>query len=103
MREHDAAVALHEAMPRPLAGMVSPHDPQYVAAKLERRPREVHLATLHATEPRKPLAGPTIHLNTATEEQPGPGVSPLGKKESAGPSVVPMPGNRSPSHPDGTA
>lgn len=54
MLEHDAAVAmLARAMPKQLAGRISPHDPDHAERELGRWVEEVFLATLYATDPWK--------------------------------------------------
>ena len=52
MLEHDGAVAaLIKAMPRQLAGRISPHDPEHAERELDRWVQEVCLKTLHETSP----------------------------------------------------
>lgn len=52
MLEHDGAVAtLIKAMPKQLAGRISPHDPDHAERELDRWVQEVCLATLHSTNP----------------------------------------------------
>lgn len=54
MLEHDGAVAtIIKAMPKQLAGRISPHDPEHAERELERWAQEVALATLHRTDPWK--------------------------------------------------
>lgn len=54
MSEHDGAVvALAKAMPRQLAGRISPHDPEHCERELDRWVQEVFLKTLHETDPWK--------------------------------------------------
>ncbi len=52
MTEHDGAVAsLIRAMPKQLAGRISPHDPDHAERELERWVQEVCLKTLSETDP----------------------------------------------------
>ena len=52
MLEHDGSVAqLIKAMPKQLAGRISPHDPEYAENELNRWVQEVALATLYSTNP----------------------------------------------------
>ncbi len=52
MTEHDGAVAsLIRAMPKQLAGRISPHDPDHAERELERWVQEVCLKTLIETDP----------------------------------------------------
>jgi hypothetical protein len=52
MTEHDGAVvALAKAMPKQLAGRISPHDPEHAETELDRWVEEVFLKTLHQTSP----------------------------------------------------
>ena len=52
MSEHDGAiVSLAKAMPRQLAGRISPHDPEHCERELDRWTQEVFLKTLHDTNP----------------------------------------------------
>jgi hypothetical protein len=54
MTEHDGAVAtLLRAMPKQLAGRISPHDPEHAERELERWVQDVALATLNKTDPWK--------------------------------------------------
>lgn len=54
MTDHDGAVAtLLKAMPKQLAGRISPHDPEHAERELERWVQEVALATLSNTNPWK--------------------------------------------------
>lgn len=54
MSDHDGAVAtLLRAMPKQLAGRISPHDPEHAERELERWVQEVALATLQNTDPWK--------------------------------------------------
>lgn len=54
MMEHDGAVAtLLRAMPKQLAGRISPHDPEHAEKELDRWVQEVALATLQQTDPWK--------------------------------------------------
>ncbi len=50
--DHDGAVVqLVRAMPKQLAGRISPHDPEHAEHELERWAQEVFLKTLYATNP----------------------------------------------------
>lgn len=50
--EHDGAVVqLVKAMPKQLAGRISPHDPEHAERELERWAQEVFLKTLYKTDP----------------------------------------------------
>jgi hypothetical protein len=50
--DHDGAVVqLVKAMPKQLAGRISPHDPEHAEHELERWAQEVFLKTLYATNP----------------------------------------------------
>lgn len=52
MTEHDGEVAaLLRAMPKQLAGRISPHDPEHAEKELFRWVQEVALATLQKTDP----------------------------------------------------
>ena len=52
--EHDGAVAsLIKAMPRQLAGRISPHDPEHAEVELTKWVEDVFLKTLHSTNPWK--------------------------------------------------
>jgi hypothetical protein len=54
MTEHDGSVAtLIRAMPKQLAGRISPHDPEHAEKELDRWVQEVCLKTLHDTNPWK--------------------------------------------------
>jgi len=54
MNDHDGSVVtLLRAMPKQLAGRISPHDPEHAERELERWVQEVALATLHNTDPWK--------------------------------------------------
>jgi hypothetical protein len=50
--EHDGAVVqIVRAMPKQLAGRISPHDPEHAERELERWAQEVFLKTLYKTDP----------------------------------------------------
>lgn len=52
LTEHDGAVVtLVKAMPKQLAGRISPHDPEHAERELERWAQEVFLKTLYKTNP----------------------------------------------------